>query len=73
MYACSPHISDHGSADVSVGGTSLSVTALIGSDSNGHFTVSAQQCSIHIGSLDIKFHGGARSVMLLWSLYLLDS
>ena len=56
----SPHISDHGSADVSVSSTSLSLVAALGADSKGHFTLSASQCSINIGHLDVKFHGGAR-------------
>lgn len=60
MCDLSPPISDHGSADVSVSGTSLSVGVSLGADSKGHPTLSATGCSIGIGHLDVKFHGGAR-------------
>lgn len=56
----SPHISDHGSADVSVSSVSLTVGVTMGADSSGHPTLSASKCSINIGHLSVEFHGGAR-------------
>lgn len=57
-----PHIKDHGSCDVSVSGVSMSVTADVGVDTNGHATLSASGCSFDIGHVGVKFHGGARFV-----------
>lgn len=57
-----PHIKDHGSCDVSVSGVSMSVTADVGVDTNGHATLSASGCSLDIGHVGVKFHGGARFV-----------
>lgn len=46
--------------DVSGSGISLSVSVLVGSDSQGHFDLSSTDCSFNVGSLKVKFHGGAR-------------
>ena len=61
-------VSDSGSADISVSGTSLSVTVKIGRDAKGHATLSSSACKFNIGSLDIHFHGGAS-----WLYNLFDS
>jgi len=47
---------------VSVSGVSMSVTADVGVDPNGHATLSASGCSFDIGHVGVKFHGGARFV-----------
>ena len=52
-------VSDSGSADISLSGTSLSVTVKIGKDPKGHATLSSSACKFNIGSLNIHFHGGA--------------
>lgn len=54
-----PHISDGGSADVQISGTSVSVTAVVGMDSTGRPTVKAANCQAHVGGLSIDLHGGA--------------
>ena len=61
-------VSDSGSADISVSGTSLHVSVKIGRDTRGHATLSSTGCQFHIGSLDIHFHGGAS-----WLYNLFDS
>ena len=40
----------------------MSVTADVGVDTNGHATLSASGCSLDIGHVGVKFHGGARFV-----------
>jgi len=55
-----PHISDSGSCDISVSSVALSLSVLVGADSQGHATLSTTGCSLNIGNLDIHFHGGAR-------------
>ena len=61
-------VSDSGSADISLSGTSLSVTVKIGKDSKGHATLSSSACKFSIGGLSIHFHGGAS-----WLYNLFDS
>ena len=56
----SPPIKDHGSADVKLSSSSLSLGATLGKDDKGHPKLSATKCSVHIGHLDVKFHGGSR-------------
>ena len=56
----SPYISDSGSADVSASSIALKVLVVVGADSKGHATLKSSGCSLDIGHLDIKFHGGAR-------------
>ena len=68
VLVCRPHISDHGSCDVSVSSVSLNVKVTVGADSKGRPTISANGCSISIGHLDITFHGGARYKVLGASL-----
>ncbi|XP_072022258.1 bactericidal permeability-increasing protein-like [Amphiura filiformis] len=55
------HVKDHGSFDVNGDGITLHVTIRIGMDSSGRPTVSSQSgdCVFSIGSLHVKFHGGA--------------
>jgi len=53
-----PHISDSGSADISVSGTSISVTLTTG-EKGGHPTAVSSACSVKIGGFDISLHGGA--------------
>ena len=67
-----PNVADSGSADVSIGSVSLNVDVVIGADSKGHATLSAQSCSINIGSLDVTFHGGASWLYNLFSRYIAD-
>eukprot|EP00731_Ephydatia_muelleri_P031068 Em0022g582a len=67
-----PNIEDSGSADVSIGSVTLSIDVVIGADSQGHATLSAQSCNINIGSLDITFHGGASWLYNLFSGYISD-
>ena len=61
-------VSDSGSADISVSGTSLAVTVKIGRDAKGHATLSSSACQFNIGNLNIHFHGGAS-----WLYNLFDS
>lgn len=50
----------------------LQVAVLIGADSKGHATLSCSTCSLNIGSLSIKFHGGASWLYNLFSDYISD-
>jgi len=54
-----PHISDSGSADISVSSTTLAVGADLSGLSNGRPTFSVSSDSVSIGNLDITLHGGA--------------
>ncbi len=60
IFYVRPHVSDSGSCDVSVSSVSLTMSVLVGADSQGHATLSTTGCSLSIGKLDIHFHGGAR-------------
>ena len=60
VISCRFSVKDHGSVDASGSGISLSVSVLVGSDSQGHFDLSSTDCSFNVGSLKVKFHGGAR-------------
>jgi hypothetical protein len=74
-----PHISDHGSCDVSASGVSTSVTISLGlvpceslltcsGVSPTHEpTVNTASCSAGIGHLDVTFHGGASWLYNLFS------
>merc|ERR1711916_149695 len=53
-----PHVSDSGSADVSISGTTFAVNLAVG-EADGEPTVSVTSNSCTIGSLSIKLHGGA--------------
>ena len=46
--------------DASGDDISLSVSVKVGADSQGHFDLSPTDCSFHVSSLKVKFHGGAR-------------
>ena len=46
---------------------------MIGADSKGHATLSCSTCTLDIGSLDIKFHGGASWLYNLFSSYIADA
>ncbi|WP_411023771.1 hypothetical protein, partial [Salmonella sp. s51228] len=52
-------ISDSGSIDLSISGTTLSLTLIFSKDSTGHLKVSATGCKFNIGHLGVHFHGGA--------------
>ena len=52
--------SDDGSVDASGSGISLSISLTVGSDSQGHFDLSATDCSFNIDDLSVEFNGGAR-------------
>ena len=43
--------------DISIGSASLSGTVAIEADSHGHATISAQSCSLNIGSLKVDSIG----------------
>ena len=60
LVICRPNIKDHGSCDVSVSSVSLSVSVVVGVDSEGHPTLKASGCSLDIHHLDVHFHGGSR-------------
>ena len=45
---------------------------VIGADTKGHATLSCTDCSLDIGSLNIKFHGGASWLYNLFSSYIAD-
>ncbi|XP_065180329.1 bactericidal permeability-increasing protein-like [Sycon ciliatum] len=62
-----PHVSDHGSCDISVSSVSLTFNVVLGKDSSGHATVSAGSCHADIGHMDVKFHGGASWLYNLFS------
>jgi len=53
-----PHVSDHGTADITVSQTSVSVSLQV-TESNGRPVVACTADSVNIGHLDIKLHGGA--------------
>ena len=57
---CSIPFSDDGTVDASGSGISLSISLMVGSDSQGHFDLSAKDCSFNIDDLSVEFHGGAR-------------
>ncbi|CAL9688934.1 unnamed protein product [Knipowitschia caucasica] len=52
-------IKDSGSFDLSVKGLSITTTIAVNSDETGRPTVSGSSCSAAVGSVSIKFHGGA--------------
>ncbi|CAL1608761.1 unnamed protein product [Knipowitschia caucasica] len=52
-------IKDSGSFDLSVTGLSITTTIAVNSDETGRPTVSGSSCSAAVGSVSIKFHGGA--------------
>jgi lipopolysaccharide-binding protein len=68
-----PYISDSGSADVSASSIGMKVTVMIGVDTKGHATLKASGCSLNIGHLSIKFHGGASWLYNLFSSYIADA
>ena len=53
-----PHVSDGGSADISIGSSTITATMAL-SNSNGKPAVTASGCAIQIGSFSLKLHGGA--------------
>jgi len=56
-----PHLSDSGSADISLSSSSLELTVALGRNpTNNHFAIKATGCSVNIGHLSVDFHGGAR-------------
>ncbi|XP_060691934.1 bactericidal permeability-increasing protein-like isoform X2 [Hemiscyllium ocellatum] len=65
-------ISDHGSFDLSVKGLSISEAIGMTRDETGRPAVHSAGCTAYIGSLDIKFHGGASWLYNLFSSSLED-
>ncbi|KJE90290.1 LBP/BPI/CETP family protein [Capsaspora owczarzaki ATCC 30864] len=59
--------SDHGSADISVSGIAVTVSAALTATSDGHPAVSMTSCSANVGSMSIDFHGGASWLYNLFS------
>uniref|UniRef100_A0A3P8VE24 Bactericidal permeability-increasing protein n=1 Tax=Cynoglossus semilaevis TaxID=244447 RepID=A0A3P8VE24_CYNSE len=52
-------IKDSGSFDLSVNALAISTSIAIHSDETGRPTVSSVSCEAHVGSVSVKFHGGA--------------
>ncbi|KAJ0023357.1 hypothetical protein NQD34_003256 [Periophthalmus magnuspinnatus] len=52
-------IKDSGSFDLSVSGLSITTTVAVNSDETGRPTVTGNNCVASVGSVTIKFHGGA--------------
>lgn len=52
-------IKDHGSFDLNVNGLSISTSIAITRDETGRPTVNSVNCAASVGSVSIKFHGGA--------------
>lgn len=59
--------SDEGTVDATGSGVSLSISLNVGSDSQGHFDLSATDCSFNIDDLSVDFSGGARYNKIMWS------
>lgn len=53
-----PHISDSGTVDITVSGTSVA-TAIGCTQNNGNAFLTLTSCTSNIGSVDLHFHGGA--------------
>ena len=53
-------VEDHGTIDISGNEITISVSVVVGSDSQGHFTLSTTDCSFHVSDFSVDFHGGAR-------------
>jgi len=53
-----PHVSDSGSADVSVSSTTIAIKLVVG-EVAGRPTSKTTACTVKIGNLDIDLHGGA--------------
>lgn len=68
-----PHITDHGSCDISASGVSVAVTVSIGVSPTHEPTVNTASCSSNIGKLDITFHGGASWLYNLFSGFIADA
>lgn len=64
-----PHISDSGSFDLSASGIAFSLQVKLGAGPKGHPTISAAGCSGSVGSVSIKFHGGASWLYNLFNKY----
>ena len=59
-----PHVSDSGSADISMSSSSLELSVALGRNmTNNYFTLKTTGCSVNIGHLSVDFHGGARYVV----------
>ncbi|KAL5020966.1 hypothetical protein ScPMuIL_000121 [Solemya velum] len=52
-------ISDHGSIDAGAEGVGFSIAITIGQDTTGRPLIGSNHCSVAIGSMNLKFHGGA--------------
>ena len=48
--------------DISGSELSLSISVLVGADSQGHFDLSATDCSFHVSDVDVHVHGGTRYI-----------
>uniref|UniRef100_A0A8C6S4N4 Bactericidal permeability-increasing protein n=1 Tax=Neogobius melanostomus TaxID=47308 RepID=A0A8C6S4N4_9GOBI len=63
-------IKDSGSFDLNVNGLSITTTIAISSDETGRPTVSGTNCAASVGSVSIKFHGGASWLYNLFSSFI---
>uniref|UniRef100_A0A1X7UEG1 Lipid-binding serum glycoprotein N-terminal domain-containing protein n=1 Tax=Amphimedon queenslandica TaxID=400682 RepID=A0A1X7UEG1_AMPQE len=68
-----PGISDSGSVDISANGITITISAVLGSDSSGHPTLKTTGCSFSIGGLHVTLHGGASWFYNLFSDNIADS
>nr|XP_055040468.1 bactericidal permeability-increasing protein-like isoform X1 [Misgurnus anguillicaudatus]XP_055040469.1 bactericidal permeability-increasing protein-like isoform X1 [Misgurnus anguillicaudatus] len=63
-------IKDSGSFDLAVSGLTISTTLAITSDETGRPSVSMTSCTSTLGSVNVKFHGGASWLYNLFSSYI---
>ncbi|XP_051767500.1 bactericidal permeability-increasing protein isoform X2 [Ctenopharyngodon idella] len=63
-------IKDSGSFDLAVGELAISTTIAVMSDDTGRPTVSMASCAATVGSVNVKFHGGASWLYNLFSSFI---
>ncbi|XP_048026796.1 bactericidal permeability-increasing protein-like [Megalobrama amblycephala] len=63
-------IKDSGSFDLAVGELAISTTIAVMSDDTGRPTVSMTNCAATVGSVNVKFHGGASWLYNLFSSFI---
>ncbi|XP_065129072.1 bactericidal permeability-increasing protein-like isoform X2 [Paramisgurnus dabryanus] len=63
-------IKDSGSFDLAVSGLTISTTLAVTSDETGRPSVSMTSCTSTLGSVNVKFHGGASWLYNLFSSYI---
>uniref|UniRef100_A0A8C2BSD0 Bactericidal permeability-increasing protein n=1 Tax=Cyprinus carpio TaxID=7962 RepID=A0A8C2BSD0_CYPCA len=63
-------IKDSGSFDLAVSELTISTTIAVTNDDTGHPTVSMTNCAATVGSVNVKFHGGASWLYNLFSSFI---